>query len=107
MWNINGWAFKLGVLDFAGGNVVHISSGFAGLACAMQYPKSKHSTMGEHKSTSLTLLGCCLLWFGWFGFNGGSALAANSLATIACINTNMSAASAGLTWISLEYFIKG
>jgi len=100
MWNPAGWASKWGILDFAGGNVVHISSGSAGLAAALYF--GKRPSDGEKNtagSVSLTLLGTCMLWFGWFGFNGGSALAANNLAAVACINTNLAASAAGLAWV--------
>ena len=98
MWNVDGWGFKMGILDFAGGNVVHVSSGFAGLAAALALGK-RDNVKTEPCSISITLLGTALLWFGWFGFNGGSALSANGLASIAVISTNLSAAAAGLTWM--------
>ncbi|MBN2109861.1 MAG: ammonium transporter [Methanosarcinaceae archaeon] len=96
-----GWAGELGALDFAGGTVVHISSGFGALALAMVIGNragfGKYSMEAENIST--TLLGGALLWFGWFGFNAGSALAADGLAVNALVVTNISAASGAITWM--------
>ncbi|WP_440952150.1 ammonium transporter [Methanococcoides sp. FTZ1] len=96
-----GWAGELGALDFAGGTVVHISSGFGALALALVVGKrvgfGKYSMEAENIST--TLLGSALLWFGWFGFNAGSALAADGLATNAFVVTNVSAASGAIAWM--------
>jgi Amt family ammonium transporter len=104
----NGWLAKLGALDFAGGTVVHISSGFASLALA--FVVGKRRGFGEYSmephSIPMTLLGAALLWFGWFGFNGGSALAANGLAANAFIVTNTAASSGALAWL-LASWIKG
>jgi len=103
-----GWASQLGALDFAGGTVVHISSGFGALALAMVI--GKRSGFGkfsmEAENVTLTLLGGALLWFGWFAFNSGSALAANGLAANAFVVTNISAASGALTWM-LASWAKG
>ena len=99
MWNANGWGFKWGVIDFAGGNVVHISSGFAGLAAAIVLGKRRSNHKVVPCNISFTLLGTALLWFGWFGFNGGSSLSANGLASFACMSTHLSASLAGLTWM--------
>jgi Amt family ammonium transporter len=101
-WNPEGFLFKMGVLDFAGGTVVHISAGCAALAGAMVLKRRKSHK--EHKemppsNIPYVLIGTGLLWFGWFGFNAGSALAANGLAVSAFGTTNTAAASAGLAWM--------
>lgn len=103
-WHPQGWLFNLGVLDFAGGTVVHISAGCAALAAAMYLGKKKD---GVEESTTpanipFVLLGTAILWFGWFGFNAGSALGANALAAIAFSTTNTAAAAAGLAWIFFD-----
>ena len=99
-----GWLFRRGALDFAGGTVVHINAGIAALAAVLvigrrrgwpQHPLPPHSL-------PLTLLGTGILWFGWFGFNAGSALAANGIAAQAFINTHMAAAAAMLGWLLFE-----
>lgn len=96
-----GWLAELGALDFAGGTVVHISSGFSALALTLVIGKRLgfgEQQMGPH-SIPMTLLGVVLLWFGWFGFNGGSALAANGLAANAFVVTNTSAAAGAIGWM--------
>ncbi len=96
-----GWAAQFGALDFAGGTVVHISAGFAALAIA--FVIGKRAGYGEYvmepHNIPMTILGAALLWFGWFGFNAGSALAANGLAASAFVVTNIAAATAGLAWL--------
>ncbi|WP_406658066.1 ammonium transporter [Methanolobus sp. ZRKC2] len=103
-----GWAGELGALDFAGGTVVHISSGFGALALALVIGNragfGKYSMEAENITT--TLLGGALLWFGWFGFNAGSALAADGLAVNALVVTNISAASGAITWM-IASWIRG
>ncbi|MDB5230423.1 MAG: ammonium transporter [Chitinophagaceae bacterium] len=104
-WHPQGFLFKMGVLDFAGGTVVHISAGCAALAGALVL-KRRRSHM-EHKeippaNIPYVLIGTGLLWFGWFGFNAGSALAANSLAVSAFATTNTAAAAAGLSWMFFD-----
>ncbi|HEX5150877.1 MAG TPA: ammonium transporter [Parafilimonas sp.] len=104
-WNPEGFLFKMGVLDFAGGTVVHISAGCAALAGALVLKRRQVHI--EHKeippaNIPYVLIGTGLLWFGWFGFNAGSALAANSLAVSAFATTNTAAASAGLTWMLFD-----
>jgi Amt family ammonium transporter len=105
-----GWiAQKLGALDFAGGLVVHVLSGVAALCCVLVMGKRKglgEEEMHPHNLT-MTALGTALLWFGWFGFNAGSALAANRSAVLAFVNTNTAAAAATLSWAFLEYLHKG
>jgi Amt family ammonium transporter len=99
-----GWLFKKGALDFAGGTVVHINSGIAGVALAIFLGRRKgwpKENMRPH-NVPFVLLGAGLLWFGWFGFNAGSALAANSLAGYAFVNTNTATAAALLGWILVE-----
>jgi Amt family ammonium transporter len=109
VWHPDGWLGKLGVQDFAGGTVVHISSGIAALAAALVMGKRKgypHTPMIPH-NMPWCALGAGILWFGWFGFNGGSALAANGVAVVAFSNTHLAAASAALTWFMLEWILKG
>jgi len=102
-----GWMAKMGALDFAGGNVVHINAGVAGLMLALVLGKRKgygREAMFP-SSVALSALGAALLWFGWFGFNAGSALAANGVAGSAFLATNTSAAMAALAWMGAEWFI--
>lgn len=104
-WNPNGFLFKMGSLDFAGGTVVHISAGCAALAGAIVLKRRKMHI--EHKETvpaniPYVLIGTGLLWFGWFGFNAGSALGANALAVSAFSTTNTAAAAAGLSWMFFD-----
>lgn len=104
-WHPEGFLFQWGVLDFAGGTVVHISAGFAALAGAMLLGRRKsHISKEEHVPVNIpyVLLGTGLLWFGWFGFNAGSALGANSLAITAFFNTNLASASAMMAWILMD-----
>jgi Amt family ammonium transporter len=100
-----GWLRGLGALDFAGGTVVHITAGFSALAFAMVIRPRRWFGNGsiEPHNIPFTVLGAGLLWVGWFGFNGGSALAANGLAVTALVNTNTAAAAAGLVWILLAW----
>jgi Amt family ammonium transporter len=109
VWGHNGWLAKLGTLDFAGGTVVHISSGVSALVVAkMLGPRIVHSRdHGEPHDVTMVLLGTALLWFGWFGFNAGSALAANGLAVYAFINTNTAAAMGALVWMTIAWYRKG
>lgn len=109
VWSEGGFLHKLGALDFAGGTVVHLSSGTAALVCALVlgkrrgYPKTP---MPPH-NLPMTLMGAGLLWFGWFGFNAGSALEANGMAGLAFMNTFLATACAVLTWIFFEWMFKG
>ncbi len=105
VWGQGGWLRNLGVLDFAGGTVVHIAAGFSALAFALVIGPRKgfgKSPMEPH-NIPLTVLGAGLLWVGWFGFNAGSALAANGVAVNALLTTNTSAATAGLVWMLLSW----
>jgi Amt family ammonium transporter len=99
-----GWIMKIGALDFAGGTVVHISSAAAALAlCLVLGKRTGHGKEEYHPhSLPLTLLGAGILWFGWFGFNAGSALGANNLAATAFMNTNLAAAAGMLGWLTVE-----
>src|SRR3989338_3131684 len=109
VWGACGWLRSMGALDFAGGTVVHISSGISALVCALFLGKRRgygREPMPPH-NLPLTILGAALLWFGWFGFNAGSALGANELAVYAFIATNTSAAAAALTWMLIEWKITG
>ena len=104
-WHVDGILFKLGVLDFAGGTVVHMSAGWAALAGAL-YLKRRNSLLEDHVSPPanipFVLLGTGLLWFGWFGFNAGSALSASPLAVSAFAATNTAAGAAGLGWVLFD-----
>ncbi|WP_432708731.1 ammonium transporter [Pedobacter sp.] len=104
-WHPDGVLFKMGVLDFAGGTVVHISAGMAALAGALVLKRRKvHQEHQEIPPANIpyVLIGTGLLWFGWFGFNGGSALGANSLAVSAFATTNIAAGAAGLSWMFFD-----
>ncbi|KAI1485360.1 ammonium transporter AmtB-like domain-containing protein [Biscogniauxia mediterranea] len=107
-WNANGWSYQMGGLDFAGGTPVHISSGAAALAFSIMlgkrtgYAKSAGLPYRPHNVTHI-VLGTVFLWVGWFGFNGGSALAANLRAIMACIVTHLAASVGGITWVLLDY----
>jgi ammonium transporter, Amt family len=102
-WHPDGFLFKLGVLDFAGGTVVHMSAGFAALAASMYLRnKSEKKEAIAPANIPFVLLGTGLLWFGWFGFNAGSALGAGPLAASAFATTNTAAAAAGLAWVLFD-----
>jgi Amt family ammonium transporter len=123
VWNPDGWLHDLGAIDFAGGIVVHISAGLSALAAALvigrrkgcRIPWKEHMKAAKEENTSefkptnipYVLLGAALLWFGWFGFNAGSALAANDLAVSALVTTNLAAAAAAVSWMALDWTIKG
>jgi Amt family ammonium transporter len=128
MWNINGWLHILGAWDFAGGIVVHVAAGLSALAAALIVGRRKGcvywkdqmkaldrkeagatAMASEFKPTNIpyVILGAGLLWFGWFGFNGGSALAADSIAVSAVVATNLAAAAAAVSWMILDWVIKG
>ncbi|NPA40482.1 MAG: ammonium transporter [Thermodesulfobacteria bacterium] len=101
-----GFLAKKGVLDFAGGIVVHLTAGIAGLVGALVLGKRKEPVLKPHNMT-LVVIGTGLLWFGWFGFNGGSALAANGVAGTAVLNTNTAAAVAAFSWMLVEWLTTG
>jgi Amt family ammonium transporter len=104
VWSPDGWLFKLGALDFAGGTVVHLSSGISALIVALLI--GKRTSNGEAftpHDVPMTVLGAGLLWFGWFGFNAGSAVTAGGLAASAFIVTNTAAAAATITWVLASY----
>ncbi|MCL6647012.1 MAG: ammonium transporter [Chloroflexi bacterium] len=106
---IPGWLRALGALDFAGGTVVHVSSGLAALAAAIVFGK-RHGfgeVPMEPHDISMTVLGAALLWFGWFGFNAASALTAGGLAASAFVVTNTAAAAAALSWMAISWRISG
>jgi Amt family ammonium transporter len=129
VWNANGWLHVLGAFDFAGGIVVHIAAGLSALAAALvvgrrrgyiywkdqlkaldQKGAGKPASLAtEFKPTNIpyVILGAGLLWFGWFGFNGGSALAADNLAASAVVVTNLAAAAAAVSWMLMDWVIKG
>ncbi|TAN41199.1 MAG: ammonium transporter [Nitrospirae bacterium] len=109
VWGTGGWLKELGVIDFAGGIVVHVTSGISALAAALIIGKRKgymHDAMTPH-NLPLTVLGAGLLWFGWFGFNGGSALASGGLSTMAFVVTHISAVAATLIWVLIEWAHRG
>ena len=109
VWGTGGWLRNLGALDFAGGTVVHISSGSSALAAALVIGRRRgygHQPMPPH-NLPMTVLGASLLWFGWFGFNAGSALAANGLAAHAFTTTNTATAAAALAWMFTEWSSRG
>jgi Amt family ammonium transporter len=105
VWGTGGWLHTLGALDFAGGTVVHISSGVSALVAAILIGRRLKGS--EPHDATMTILGASLLWFGWFGFNAGSALASGGLATSAFVVTNTATAMAGLTWITVSWLHKG
>jgi len=109
VWGAGGWLRELGALDFAGGSVVHISAGVSALVAAIILgPREAlgHESKIPH-NVPFVILGASLLWFGWFGFNAGSALAANGLASLSFVTTNLSAAAAVVTWVVIEITFKG
>ncbi|KAK6456612.1 ammonia permease [Scheffersomyces xylosifermentans] len=112
-WGGNGWLFNLGALDFAGGGPVHENSGFAALAYSLVLGK-RHDPLISGKvpkykphSVSSIVLGTVFLWFGWFGFNGGSTGNATIRSWYACVNTNLAASCGGLTWMFVDWFRTG
>jgi Amt family ammonium transporter len=115
VWNANGWLDLLGAVDFAGGIVIHITAGFSALAAALVIGKrnilaNSHCCNDvEHKACNIpyVILGASLLWFGWFGFNAGSALEANALSVSALVATNLAAAAAATSWMLTDWFTKG
>jgi Amt family ammonium transporter len=109
VWGTGGWLKDMGALDFAGGTVVHINAGIAGLVTALLIGKRKgyNGHVTPPHNVPFIVLGAGLLWFGWFGFNSASALAANGLAVSAFVVTNTAAAAAGLTWALMDWIVNG
>ena len=124
VWNPDGWLRSFGAIDFAGGIVVHISAGLSALAAALvvgrrkgcavpwkahmeAFDQKKHANEFKPTNIPYVLLGAALLWFGWFGFNAGSALAANDLAVSALVTTNLAAAAAAVSWMLSDWALKG
>ncbi len=109
VWGSGGWMAKMGALDFAGGTVVHISSGVSALAAALLVGRrlGYGSTSYIPHNLPMTITGAALLWFGWFGFNAGSALAANGLAASAFVVTHIASAVAAFSWLLVEWIHRG
>jgi Amt family ammonium transporter len=109
VWSPDGWLYGLGVLDFAGGTVVHLSSGISALVAALFVGRRLGLVQPatEPHDVPMTVLGAGLLWFGWFGFNAGSALGANGLAATALVTTNTAAAMAAITWVTISWLHRG
>ena len=109
VWVPEGWLARLGALDFAGGTVVHVNAGVAGLVCALYIgPRSGYGRQPMPPyNLPLTLAGAALLWIGWFGFNAGSALAADGRAGMAMLVTQLAAATAALAWVGAEWILRG
>jgi len=109
VWGSGGWMSKMGAMDFAGGTVVHISSGVSALAAALVVGRrlGYGSTAYIPHNLPMTITGAALLWFGWFGFNAGSALAANGLAASAFVVTHIASAVAALSWLLVEWVHRG
>jgi Amt family ammonium transporter len=109
VWGQEGWLFKMGALDFAGGTVIHINSGAAALVAALVLGKRKgfgRDSMHPH-NLPMTVLGAGLLWFGWFGFNAGSALSAGPIAVLALFTTQVATGAGALTWCLTEWTVQG
>jgi Amt family ammonium transporter len=109
VWGAGGWLRTLGAIDFAGGTVVHVTAGLTALAASLVVGKRKDFGLHEFKPNNIpyVILGAGLLWFGWFGFNAGSALAANEIAVSALLVTNLSAAAAAVSWMTVDWITKG
>lgn len=109
VWNPGGWIKQLGAIDFAGGTVVHVTAGLSALAAAIVVGPRMNREKIEEKPSNVpfVILGAALLWFGWFGFNAGSALSASPLAVSAFVATNLSAAAATVSWMIVDTIMKG
>jgi len=107
VWGPGGWIAAIGGLDFAGGLVVHITAGFSGLASGLLFGRRAHRPSLKPNDVTLIMLGAALLWFGWFGFNAGSAITSGALASYAFVNTLMGGAAAFLMWMVLEWKVEG
>jgi Amt family ammonium transporter len=103
-WQADGWLARLGAIDFAGGTVVHLSSGISALVCALVLGKRRGYPSVRHPPHDLTMtvIGAGLLWFGWFGFNAGSSLHADGLSALALVNTHLAAAAGAIAWVIVE-----
>jgi Amt family ammonium transporter len=108
VWGVGGWLRNLGALDFAGGTVVHVLAGVSALGSAMVIGRRhKGAHAARPSNVPFVILGAALLWFGWFGFNAGSALAMNGVAVNALVTTNIAAAFAGLSWMIVDWVLWG
>lgn len=109
IWNPGGWLHQLGVVDFAGGLVVHTSAGVSAVAAALVIGRRSDAERAETRPNNVpyVILGTAILWFGWFGFNAGSALAANDVAVNALVTTNLAAAAAGVAWMLVDWVKRG
>jgi ammonium transporter, Amt family len=109
IWNPGGWLHQLGVVDFAGGLVVHTSAGVSAVAAAIVIGRRSDVEVSQSRPNNVpyVILGTALLWFGWFGFNAGSALAADAVAVNALVTTNLAAAAAGTSWMLVDWIRKG
>ncbi len=108
IWNPAGWLHVLGVRDFAGGLVVHTSAGVSAVAAALVIGRGKEFGKSTRpNNVPYVILGTAILWFGWFGFNAGSALAANGVAVTALVDTNLAAAAGGVSWMLVDWVSKG
>ena len=109
IWNPGGWLHQLGVIDFAGGLVVHTSAGVSAVAAAIVIGRRSEFEPRASRPNNVpyVILGAALLWFGWFGFNAGSALAANGVAVNALVTTNLAAAAGGVSWMLVDWVRKG
>lgn len=107
VWGPGGWIAAKGGLDFAGGLVVHITAGFSALACGFLFGRRKVDSAPTPNDVPMIMLGAALLWFGWFGFNAGSAITSGALAAYAFMNTFLAAAAAFLAWMFLDWAIHG
>ncbi len=104
VWSADGWLYKLGALDYAGGTVVHISSGVSALVVALMIgSRRKNGEKMDPHDVPMTVLGAGILWFGWFGFNAGSAVAADGRAAMAFVVTTIAAASGMISWVAVQY----
>lgn len=107
VWGPGGWIAAIGGLDFAGGLVVHITAGISGLASGLLFGHRAHRPTLKPNDVTLIMLGAALLWFGWFGFNAGSALTSGALASYSFVNTLLGGAAAFLTWMLLDWQVEG
>lgn len=110
VWGVGGWLRVMGVVDFAGGLVVHLSAAMSAVAAAMVVGRRKGLDQSQEQrpnNVPFVILGAAILWFGWFGFNAGSALAANEIAVQALVNTNLAAAAGAVSWMLVDWSRKG